>query len=451
MLMPLGVGWNHAVRLSAAGAQAITFVGTGPLEPDASSARLPSAEPVMVPADPEEEPVEAAAATDTGSAGPAEADGSELSGAGAEGEAPTATIAPALQELVPVPLELFRRGNVLEMRLPWQLDPEATIDVYAMVGVHDPFSPHGWRQLADSPSPWAFSGSEQVTPVIDLLAESAEVQSDALRRGVLPMPPREPGMSLPLSPWLWLMIGGLALALLGLVMRGRVPGVATEATDVEPEAGPDDDEGSEAADAPDRDGAAVPATDEDEPQPAEEPVEVPLEEDPRELPLPPEDTNDETDDVPVDPPEVEDLTDDVTDDGADEVTDDGTDEVTDDGADVGTADGPGDGNDDGRDEVPSPAEEPTEVPMERTPSQGVSPAEGASTAGNAAGGSSLLVTRPTTKRTLGAANAFDSVVGRSFLEDGDGGFGAGAESDESFWHPGSRGRRNGGSAEAEEN
>src|SRR5690606_12562052 len=200
MLMPLGVGWDHAVRLSAAGAQGVSYVGSGAAAPEAA-ARLPSAEPVTLPADPEAAPT-----------------------AAGDGAAPGATqeAAPAPEELLYVPLTVDRRGNVLEIRLPWSLDPESHVDLYAMTGVHDPFSTDGWRRLADAPSPWAFSGPAQVTPVIDLLASDADAQAGAVRRGGLPLLPREPGMSLPLSPWLWMMIGGVALALSGLVMRGRV-------------------------------------------------------------------------------------------------------------------------------------------------------------------------------------------------------------------------------------
>src|SRR5690606_17118666 len=164
------------------------------------------------------------------------------------------------------------------------------VDLYAMTGVHDPFSTDGWRRLADAPSPWAFSGSAQVTPVIDLLASDADAQADALRRGVLPLPPREPGMSLPLSPWLWMMIGGVALALIGLVMRGRVarlPGADDagaggegEVAVVEPPAGDAHERDErEPADEP-RD--APPAG--PDRAPGEEPTRVPSEDGPREEP-----------------------------------------------------------------------------------------------------------------------------------------------------------------------
>src|SRR5690606_23844360 len=65
-------------------------------------------------------------------------------------------------------------------------------------------------------------GGNQVAPVIDLVAPDQEAQTAALRRGVLPVPEPPSGPSLPLSPWLWVMGAGVALALIGLVLRGRV-------------------------------------------------------------------------------------------------------------------------------------------------------------------------------------------------------------------------------------
>src|SRR5690606_40396130 len=42
--------------------------------------------------------------------------------------------------------------------------------------------------LATTPSPWAFSGGEQVVPVIDLIAPDQETQDAALKSGILPLP-----------------------------------------------------------------------------------------------------------------------------------------------------------------------------------------------------------------------------------------------------------------------
>ena len=91
--------------------------------------------------------------------------------------------------------------------------------MYAVTGVYDPFSSDGWRALASSPSPWAFSGGEQLVPVIDVLAVDQETQVQALRTGVLPRPQRTASTG---TVWLVLMGVGVALAVTGLVLRRRV-------------------------------------------------------------------------------------------------------------------------------------------------------------------------------------------------------------------------------------
>lgn len=182
MLLPAGSGWHYAVRVSAEGAWGVTYVG-GSVSPPST---LPEPE--------------------------------ETRPDGEEGGPPE----PEPQTLSYVPLPTERSGNELALSLPWTLDPTATVDVFAMTGVHDPFSPSGWRQISPTPSPWAFSGGEQIVPVIDLLARDPAAQSAALRSGVLPRPDRGGGLALPRSPWLWLMVAGVAVALVGLVLRGRV-------------------------------------------------------------------------------------------------------------------------------------------------------------------------------------------------------------------------------------
>lgn len=250
MVFPIGSSWRNAVRISAEGAWGVTYVGAAADE--AGTAGGPDA---------------AVADDSAGSdAGPVLEDEADV--AALQGEADAA--------LAFVPLEVSRRGNVLSVELPWSFEPEGSVDVYAVTGVHDPFSPDAWRPIAAASSPWAFSGGEQVAPVIDLLAPDAEAQTAALRTGVLPEPAREAGMTLPLSPWLWLMVGGLAVALFGLVLRGRVSKPAVAATadasasthaDEAPSDAPDDD-------APNNDDPEVAATDEPTEGDPDEPVDV---------------------------------------------------------------------------------------------------------------------------------------------------------------------------------
>lgn len=207
MLMPAGAGWHHAVRISAEGAWGITYVGAAlPEQPGAAGSAPADVDPT--------EPLQS------------DQDASGGDPLGLETPLDSETGEP--QTLAYVPLAVSRAGNALSMTLPWTFEPEAPVDVYAVTGVHDPFSPDGWRGVSQTSSPWAFSGGQQVVPVIDLLAPDAEAQAAALRSGILPASEHARGMTLPLSPWLWLMVAGLALALFGLVLRGRVGAPATK-------------------------------------------------------------------------------------------------------------------------------------------------------------------------------------------------------------------------------
>ncbi|HET8985259.1 MAG TPA: glucodextranase DOMON-like domain-containing protein, partial [Trueperaceae bacterium] len=184
MLLPAGRGWEYAVRLTPDGATGYRYV---PL--DQASGVL---------AVPEEDP---------------SGDEGDLVGAGESdlrGE-------PLDYERVPVGVQLD--GATLTVEMPWDFPGEVT--VFALTGVHDPFNPTGWRPLADAPSPWAYSGGDQVVPVIDLLAPDQEAQERALRTGVLPLPAvpaRDAG-----TVWLVLMAVGVLVAVTGLVLRRRVP------------------------------------------------------------------------------------------------------------------------------------------------------------------------------------------------------------------------------------
>lgn len=219
MLLPSGSGWQHAVRISAEGAWGVTYAGAVPEQADPGPEEAEAQDGAVPTTDPTEAAEDGAVTTE---------------GAGEvalESEVPadlTEAVGEVPQVLSYVPLNIVRSGNVLSMALPWTFDPEGQVDVFAMTGVHDPFSPDGWRPISASPSPWAFSGGQQVTPVIDLLAQDQETQAAALRRGVLPAPERAEGGGLPFSPWLWVMAGGVALALVGLVLRGRVPAPVTQ-------------------------------------------------------------------------------------------------------------------------------------------------------------------------------------------------------------------------------
>lgn len=125
----------------------------------------------------------------------------------------------AIEDLPRVPLQVLSIEDTLVVYLPFTLPDD--IAVQALVGVYDPFSQTGWRPLASSPSPWAFAGDgKQVSPVIDLIAPSADAQRAALQSGVLPSTSH--ASTVLTVPWLWVMLAGVLVAIFGLVLRGRV-------------------------------------------------------------------------------------------------------------------------------------------------------------------------------------------------------------------------------------
>lgn len=194
MRMPDGLGWEYGVRISGDGAYAVAFAEA---DEEASAASAEEASPESA----STEPAEGQASV--GNAGAAAVGGA----AGAAGP----------DALGRMPLAIERDGSTLSVRLPGVVGER--IDVYAMTGVYDPFTPSGWRPLSRAPSPWAFSGSDQVAPIVDLLAPDAAAQERALRTGVLPRPDTRTGST---SWWLLLMALGVALAGAGLWFRRHV-------------------------------------------------------------------------------------------------------------------------------------------------------------------------------------------------------------------------------------
>jgi hypothetical protein len=105
------------------------------------------------------------------------------------------------------------QGNsiVVSSSLPY---PER-FDAYGMVGSYTPFNETGWMPISRAKSPWAYSSESQTFPVLDVIAPTFEAQRDALASGVLPVikPPR------PTNPWIFVMVGGILLALVGVMLR----------------------------------------------------------------------------------------------------------------------------------------------------------------------------------------------------------------------------------------
>lgn len=158
----------------------------------------------------------------------------------------------------PEPLAAGVDGRVVRIAWPWPRPEDAR--VYAISGVHDPFSADGWRAFSPTPSPWAFSAGDPVgPPVVDVLPGDAAAwervrASGELRRAPTPAPVGD-GRS---ARWWWLMAVGLATAVVGLWWRHRTGGAPPAAepgpeTPPAPPAGPPDliGEGDlEAADQP---------------------------------------------------------------------------------------------------------------------------------------------------------------------------------------------------------
>lgn len=212
---PTGTAWQYAVRITSDGAQLVAFPGAQaqPVEPRAEAASAGVEAGASAGAE--------AAASAGAEAGADVVDGAEPgegSGQDAE-EAETEPTELGPADMPRLALSVSRQGRDLVVYLPMTLPDDTRVQ--AMSGVYDPFSPTGWRPLSPTPSPWAFSGAEpQLSPVIDLLAADPGAQVAAITTGVLPR--QSEARFARFTPWPYVMVLGLLLALGGLVLRGRV-------------------------------------------------------------------------------------------------------------------------------------------------------------------------------------------------------------------------------------
>ena len=117
--------------------------------------------------------------------------------------------------------DLSVSGAVLELSTSLAL-PD-TFNVFGMVGNYSAFSPTGWQPLSSQVSPWAYSSSSQRYPVVDVLA-SADSQVQALQTGVLPAIQTR-RVAAP-SYWVYIMLLGIILGIVGIVGRFRQPRTA---------------------------------------------------------------------------------------------------------------------------------------------------------------------------------------------------------------------------------
>ncbi len=114
---------------------------------------------------------------------------------------------------LPVTVEVQGTALVLHTGLP---RPDRA-EVYALVGVYDPFRQDAWRPLTTAASPWSFSSPTQHVPVVDLLAATQGAQRRELDSGVL-LPYRATTRGV---GWLILIVLGLMTAAAGVVLRRR--------------------------------------------------------------------------------------------------------------------------------------------------------------------------------------------------------------------------------------
>ena len=127
--------------------------------------------------------------------------------------------------------ELNVEGSAL--RLETSLGLPENLNVYGMVGNYSAFSPTGWQALSQQTSPWAYSSATQRRPVVDVLALTPESQAQAIQQGVLPA--IQTSRVTPPSYWVYVMLAGILLGMVGVAGRFMQPQLAQKARAARPQ------------------------------------------------------------------------------------------------------------------------------------------------------------------------------------------------------------------------
>ncbi len=111
-------------------------------------------------------------------------------------------------------VELAIDGNTINIST--DIPKKRNLQSYLMAGNYTPFNATGWKEITNYPNPWSYSSLTQSKPVIDLFAETIDLQKQAIDSGVLKaIQPSKDAKNL----WRWLMIWGLALAIIGFFAK----------------------------------------------------------------------------------------------------------------------------------------------------------------------------------------------------------------------------------------
>ncbi len=111
-------------------------------------------------------------------------------------------------------VELAIDGNTINIST--DIPKKRNLQSYLMAGNYTPFNATGWKEITNYPNPWSYSSLTQSKPVIDLFAETIDLQKQAINSGILKaVQPSKDAKNL----WRWLMIWGLALAIIGFFAK----------------------------------------------------------------------------------------------------------------------------------------------------------------------------------------------------------------------------------------